>query len=253
MPKAMWSFPWKQRGENSVCFSICRLSQRSLELIHQYGKSRGATVNDLILTAFYRAMFRISNPVYGVPMDISSTIDLRRYLPEHETQAIRNFSGGFITKVAGKMHEPFGGTLTRVMHETKKIKEALPGLNNAMGSEYAERASFTYFNNYFKSILQISEIKAQYPNTIGNVCYPGLSNLGDISSSLIRFGKNVVIDAYIIPPAVRAPGFLLLISSYNDILTLSTGYYRGSILQRDMDRILNMVKNELIRGCTCGN
>lgn len=253
IPKTMWTFPWIQRGGDSIRFAVCRLPQGSLESIYQYGKSREATVNDLILTAFYRTMFRISKPVYSVPMDISSTVDLRRYLPDHKTEAIRNLSGGFITSIARIMNESFEGTLSRVVNATKKIKDRRTGVNNAMVEEYVEKTSFTYFHDYFERMSQTSEISAKFPTYIGNVCFPGLSNLGYISKSLIRFGKNVVTDAYIIPPVIRAPGFLLLASSYNGILTMSIGYYKASISQRDMEGLLNIIKNELMRGCAREN
>jgi len=250
-PKTMWAFPWIQRGGDSISFALCRLPQGSLGSIYQYGKSREATVNDLILTAFYRTMFKISKPIYGVPMDISSTVDLRRYLPVHKTQNIRNLSGGFITRIDRIMNESFEGTLFRVMNATRKIKDRITGVNNAMGEEYAENTSFTYFHNYFERMSQTSEISAKCPTFIGNVCFPGLSNLEYISKALISFGKNVVTDAYIIPPVIRAPGFLLLASSYNGILTMSIGYCKASISQRDMNHLLNTIKNELMRGCEC--
>jgi NRPS condensation-like uncharacterized protein len=248
-PKTLWPFRWTQRGEDPVCFAVCRLPQGSLKSIYQYGKSRGATVNDLILTAFYKAMFKISEPINGVPMDILSTIDLRRYLPGHKTQAIRNLSGGFVTRIASMMNESFDGTLSRVVHATKKIKDMHPGVNNAMGAEYVEKSSYAFSHNYFELISQASQIAAQYPAYSLNLCFPGLSNLGYISRSVIRFGKNVVTDAYIIPPVIRAPGFLLLASSYNDILTLSIGHFKASISQRDMQILLNKIENELMRGC----
>jgi len=251
IPKSSWTFPWKQRGGDSIRFAICRLPQGSLDSIYKYGKYREATVNDLILTAFYRTMFKISKPIYSVPMDISSTIDLRRYLPDHKTKAIRNLSGGFVTRIARIMNETFEGTLSRVANATKKIKDSRAGVNNSRDEEYVEKTSFTYFHDNFDRMSQTSEISAKFPNYIGNVCFPGLSNLGYISTSEIRFGENVVTDAYITPPAIRAPGFLLLASSYNGILTMSIGYYKDSISQKDMDGLLNMVKNELMRGCAC--
>lgn len=234
--KTIWAFPWIQRGGKSVCFEVCRLPQGSLESIHQYGKARGATVNDLILTAFYRAMFKISKPPYGVPMDISSTVDLRRYLPGHKAQAVRNLSGEYITGIARTMNESFEGTLSKVMDATKKI-------------------NLTYFHNYLGLIYRTPENTntAQSPAYISNVCFPELSNLGYISKSLIKFGDNVVTEAYIIPPVIRAPGFLLLASSYNGILTLSTGYYKTSISQRYVEDLLNKIKYELIKGCACDN
>jgi NRPS condensation-like uncharacterized protein len=251
--KTMWTFPWIQRGGDSIRFAVCRLPQGSLESIYQYGKPREATVNDLVLTAFYRTMFKISKPIYSVPMDISSTVDLRRYLPDHKTEAIRNLSGGFITRIARIVNESFEGTLYRVVNETRKLKDGSTGVNNAMGEEYVEKTRFTYFHDYFERMSQTTEISAKLPTYIGNVCFPGLSNLGYISKSLISFGKNVVTDAYFIPPVIRAPGFLLLASSYNGVLTMSIGYYKASISQRDMEGLLNIIKNELMRGCGCEN
>ena len=213
------------------------------------GKLRGATINDLILTAYYRAMFEISDSIYGVPMDISSTIDLRRYLPDQKTEAIRNFSGGFKTRIARVMDEPFERTLSRVVHVMNKIKKGHPGLQNAMGGECVEKMSFSQILAYFKGLSQASEMASLYSASSGNICCPGLSNLGFISKSLIKFGKSVVTEAYIVPPVVRAPGFLLLACTYNDVLTLEAGYYKDSIRRKDIEGLLNKIKDELIAGC----
>lgn len=246
---AKWRFPWIQRGGDSIRFSVFRLPQGSLESIYQYGKLRDATVNDLILTAFYRAMFKTSKPEYGVPMDISSSVDLRRFLPDKETQAIRNLSGGFITRIARIRKESFEDTLSRVVNTTKKIKDNR--VNNKMDEENVENTFFTYFQEYFESMSQTSEISSKRTMYIGDECFPGLSNFGYISKTLISFGKNVVTDAYIIPSVIRAPGFLLLSSSYNGILTMSIGYCKASTSQRDMKGLLNDIKKELMRGCEC--
>lgn len=74
--------------------------------------------------------------------------------------------------------------------------------------------------------------------------------MGIISKSLLRFGDNVVTDAYIIPPVVRAPGFLLVASSYNGILTLSAGYYKGAVSRRKIEKLLKRIRDELVKGCS---
>lgn len=230
-----WTFPWSQRREASVSFALCRLPQGSLESIYQYGRPREATVNDVILTAFYRTMYEISRPKYCAPMDISSTVDLRRYLSDGETQAIRNLSGGVVTKLSRKSNESFEDTLSRVVHATREIKK--------IDEENVEKTSFTYFNDYFVRMPQSSV-------SIDKVCYPGLSNLGNLSESYIRFGSNVVTDAYILPPVIRAPGFQILTSDYNGTLTMSIGYIKDSISQKDMKDLLTILKSELMRGCS---
>ena len=50
---------------------------------------------------------------------------------------------------------------------------------------------------------------SQCPSYCGDKCVPVLSNLGFIIKIFIKFGENVVTDAYIVPPVVRAPGFCL--------------------------------------------
>lgn len=246
-PRTVWGFPWKQGRLNATRFKVCRLPQEQLDILSEYGRSKGATVNDLILTAYYRAMFEFSQPPYGVPMDISTTIDLRRYIPDQKSEAIRNFSGGFRTGIARKVNEPFEGTLSRVVHATKKIKDGLPGLQNAKGGELVEMLNFPMINAYFRLISQDSVFMSQMPFSISNMCCtPGLSNLAYISRSLLKFGENVVTDAYILPPAIRAPGLLLLACTYNSTLILSFGYYKGSLRQKDADRLLNKIRKELM-------
>jgi len=103
----MWSFPWEQSGSNTACMSTCRLPSGYLDTMSKYAKISEATVNDVILTAYYRAMLEMKQPVYGMPMEIPLTIDLRRYLPDHKAQAIRNFSGSVITRLNMSINEPF--------------------------------------------------------------------------------------------------------------------------------------------------
>lgn len=245
-PKTVWPFLWKSGGQKDVTpFVVCRLPYGQLDVLSKYGKERGATINDLILTAFYRAMFKISQPPYRVPMDIGLTVDLRRYLPDNKASAIRNLSGGIVLRIARLKDEPFEGTLSRVVSLMNRKKNKNPGYQCATGAEHAEMMNFYQFLTFSKFISKASDVilkKCFY-------CSPGLSNVGIISKTLIKFGDNVVTDAYIIPPVIRMPGIMLVASSYNGILTFATGYYKGSVRKGNLERLLNKIKSELIEGC----
>lgn len=245
-PKTVWLFPWRSGGNKDITpFVVCRLPYGQLDILSKYSKARGATINDLILTAFYRAMFKMSQPPYGIPMDIGVTVDLRRYLPNNKADAIRNLTGGVVASIPRKLDEPFEGTLSRVVSVMNRKKSRNPGYQSATGAERAEWSNFHQALAFFKFISQVSEITSQ--NCL--YCTPGLSNMGIISNSLLRFGKKVVTDAYIIPPVVRAPGFLLVASTYNGILTLSAGYYKGAVSRRHMEKLLDKIKSELMGCC----
>jgi NRPS condensation-like uncharacterized protein len=245
-PRTVWPFRWKSAGQKNITpFVVCRLPDGLLDSLSKYGKERGATINDLILTAFYRAMFKISKPPYHVPMDIGLTIDLRRYLPDNKASAIRNLSGGIVLRIARLKDEPFEGTLARVVSLMNRKKSKNPGYQCATGAEHAEMVNFHQFLAFAKFISKASDVFMK------NCCFcsPGLSNLGFISKTLIKFGDSTVIDAYIIPPVIRMPGILLVASSYNGKLTFAAGYYKGSVRKENFEKLLDGIRSELIEGC----
>jgi len=245
----MWSFPWEQSGSNTACMSVCRLPPGYLDVISKYAKSKGATVNDFILTAYYRAMLEMRQPIYGLPLEIPITIDLRRYLPDHKAQSIRNFSGSVITRLIMSVNEPFSETLQRVANMMKKIKKGYPGLQSAIGLERIEKISFQETLAYYQAASDAKKAQLFCPLYCGDKCVPTLSNLGYMSKSLIKFGNSTVIDAYILPPVVRAPGLLLMACTYNSVLTLATGYYKSTVDSENVERLLNKIRDELIEGC----
>lgn len=241
-----WPFPWEQSGSNTTLMSVSRLPAEHLESISKYAKSKGATVNDYILTAYYRAMLRMGRPIYGMPMEIPVTVDLRRYLPDHKTLAIRNFSGSVNTRLIMLINEPFDRTLKRVSNMMKKIKRGYPGLQSAIGLERLEKISFKDTLAYYQADTRKTQCTC--PLYFGDKCVPTLSNLGILSKTLIKFGNNTVIDAFILPPVVRAPGLLLMTSTYNSVLTLAVGYYKSTVSKENINKLLSIIKNELIQG-----
>jgi NRPS condensation-like uncharacterized protein len=244
-----WTFPWKQGGSNITRVTVCRLPNGQLNEMTNFAKARGATINDLILTAFYRAMLEMGQPIYGFPMEIPITVDLRRYLPDNRTEAIRNFSGSVSTSVPMIANEPFCETLSRVVSVMNEIKNGYPGLQSAIGLERIEKISFSETLAYYQVPSKIIEMALQCPTYCGDKCIPTLSNLGFITKSLLKFGANVVTDAYIVPPVVRVPGFLLMVSTYNSIITLAIDYYEATISKDEIEKLLNLIKDELVENC----
>jgi len=244
-----WKFPWRKSSIGPTGFAVCRLPKGYLDILKSYGKARGATINDLILTAVFRAMFEISSPPYGIPMDIPLTIDLRKYLPDKKAEAIRNLSGGVVIRLDRRPEETFEETLSRVVALTTNVKNGRPSIRSLKWAEFIESMNFHQICAYFKAESQLINMISQSPVNIFDKCCPILSNFGFISESLIRFGEKVVTDAYIIPPVVRAPSILLVASTYNGVITLGVGYYKSSVEKSHMERLLSKIRDELVEGC----
>jgi len=243
-----WAFPWTHGTSNITKFVICRLPRGMPDILRSFAKSKGATVNDLILTAYYRAMLKMGVPVYGEPMFINVTIDLRRYLPDKKTRAIRNFSGAFSTSLIMLENETFDETFARVSYMMKEIKKGHPGLQSALGLERLENISFSETLAYYQANSKVGQKMPECSAFYGNRCVPTLSNMGVISENIIKFGDSVVVDLFIVPPVVNAPGLLLQAGTYNNVMTLSAGFFENTVLREDVERLLNYIKDELT-GC----
>lgn len=244
-----WAFPWKQETSSATRIAACRISPDQVDAISSYAKSRGATINDMILAAYYRAMLKMGQPVYGVPMGINLTIDLRRYLPDNKTEALRNFSGSANAWLSMVENESFSDTLSRVVYMMNEIKRGYPGSQSAIGLERLEKISFKEALAYYQVTSRIGKSRAKCPVYYGNRCVPSLSNIGILSKQLIKMGDVIVSDYYIIPPVVSAPGLLLAANTYNGIMTLAAGFFENTVLSSDVEKLLNNVKYEMLEAC----
>ncbi|MEN6314689.1 MAG: condensation domain-containing protein [Clostridiaceae bacterium] len=240
--RATWPFPWTTMQSDRFHILFCRLPEGQLDEITRYAKANKVTINDLVLAAYYRAMAQLGPTVYSEPMEISFTIDLRRYLPGNKTEAIRNFSGSEITRLALIPDESFRDTLSRIIPVMNKIKNNRPGLQSAIGLERIEKMAFKDSLTYYKAV-------SLWHCSCGNKCAPALSNVGVFSDTLVKFGDKTVTDAYIVPLVVRAPGLLLMVSTYNGVMTLASGIYEASVPRRNIRTLLNKISSELVEGC----
>ncbi len=184
-------------------------------------------------------------PVYGFPMEVPITVDLRRFIPNQKACAIRNFSGSSTVRLPMIPKESFKGTLSRVVSMMKDFKNSNPGLQSAIGLERLEKISMRETLSYFYPAMKVVETAVQAPFYCGDKCTPVLSNLGLMSKSPYKFGDVEISDISVIPPVVRQPGLLLVMSTYNDILTMSIGFFEGAVCQKEIDKLLNRIKHEL--------
>lgn len=244
-----WSFPWKPASSSNTCIEVCRLCDGQFDRMTGYAREKKATINDLILTAYYRALLAMGTPEYGMPMEIPITVDLRRYLPDNRTEAIRNFSGSLSTRLPMLKDETFCDTLSRLVSVMNEIKSGTPGLQSAIGLERIEKISFYETLAYYQVTTQFIKNSSQCIPYSGDKCIPTLSNLGFISRDLLNFGECVVTDAYIVPPVVRAPGILLMVGTYNGALTLAAGSYEGTVDREAVRSLLEKINDELTEGC----
>lgn len=202
-----------------------------------YGKEKKVTLNDVILSAYYRALFEMIDPAFDQSMEICVTMDLRSYL-EGERISICNLSGVLNHRILRKK-ENSEATLSRVADEMRALKKDKPGLHSAVSIEMLSGMDFKTANESIKNAWQDSVRSGK--STIN------LSNFGIVSSQAIYFGKNVAKEAYIVTPVFKAPSFMLGASTYQNKLTFTVGFCEPEICKEDVNQLLSNVRKELLK------
>lgn len=161
------------------------LEAAALEKAKIRGKKNGYTVNDIYLTAFFRAIVRFFDGVDGnTPAEITSMLDLRRYLKGNDTEGFTNLTSYMPCKLAQGAGDSFGETLARVKETLRPHKE-----NNLLGLAGLPLMAFA-FQAFPFAISQLA-VKIGYTNPL-----VGMSNIGIIKSEYIDLADAPATNAF---------------------------------------------------------
>lgn len=232
-PAPAWSFPAIQYKNQKPTFSKRQLKEEQLLILKTLARSHAATMNDILLTAYYRALFKITDTPEEKAQLISISADLRRYIPDNIVVA--NVSSSFNSLLTNNKGESFIDTLKQVAQITAELKQNLVILPTALFFEYMGSLKFLDAKKIYENINQ--------QNSKVNTFPPFLSNIGIINP--LRFGNLSANEGYVVTPAMFAPLFMLGASTYNEVLTIIVNYYTSDINQELIQKFLNYMLEDL--------
>ena len=217
-------FPLSE-GEEVRPFILTRkLGRERIAALKDVGRANGATLNDVVLTAYYRCLFKRLALRPGTELRIPVMVDMRRYLGETgEFKSLTNLASTVITRLEYRPEERFEGTLGRVKAVMDEKKASNIGLNGFIKLNLIYRIfGNTVANHLLRSILK---------NPL--IC---MTNAGILDSARISFGDLRPHDAFLCGSIKYKPYFQLAMSSYDGELTLSVNLYGSA---SDRDRIIS--------------
>ncbi len=232
-PKDTVGFPCSVSGNKEQMFLLRKMDSEQVDAIKLYAHQRGATVNDVILTAYNKALSKYAK-IQDNMLSVCVTVDLRRYLPDVGEIGICNFSGMNVIEISHNIDESFDETLSKVLEKTKKMKSnhlALKGTLNF--SKTFTSVGFKNMDTYFQHLGE-EMIKTGVSN-------PWFSNVGVISDRKNNFGSLEVEDCYIVGPAMFSPGSGIVPSTYNNTLTLSVNFFQSTLQREMMEEFIDMI------------
>jgi NRPS condensation-like uncharacterized protein len=196
-------------------YIIRHIEKEALTHMVNYAKKRDATINDVLLTAIFRALSKIGEWDGKAALRIAMTIDLRRYLPKMKAASVSNFSSIEMITYGAAMEDDFESTLDRVVRMVNKRKSSWLGLS-AFVSTYIGIWALPFL--VLKIITEKGwESKANSPNA-----FDWFTNMGEIPMETVDFGGNPA-RAWLLPPGCNFPVLFYGCSGYGGGLSLSAG------------------------------
>jgi NRPS condensation-like uncharacterized protein len=233
-----WGCPYVEGDiEAERRFVLKHFAPERFAAIRDYGKARGATVNDVLLAAFYRAMAASSKPHAGQAFNVMVPVNLRRFIPEGRTAAICNMTGAVFPSLEYEPGESFEGTLLRTRNAMNHFKAEYPGVGTIALFSMSAKTGFPLIE---KAARKIRENTVKTGKSVGV-----LSNFGITEAARLNFGELEVVDSYALGPIVYPPGMFIAVSSFKERLTLSSGFCESATLRAFIEAFLAHMDSEL--------
>jgi len=232
-----WDVPATgQSGEGLTYRSEILVPGRFAELKAQ-GTARGATVNDLLLTAFFRACVLAFQPAAGKPLSLMCTADLRRYLPDAARLPIGNISISGSLDIARVEGESFDDTLVRMRERMGAWGSACYGAAPALNAEKMTSLGYTMTKLMLETMFRLSGGSGK--------TYPWFTNIGILDDARLRFGDQTPVAGSMYGPATRGASIIPAFSTYRNEITMCMGFCPGDMDAGVVDRVLSLTKAEL--------
>lgn len=203
------------------------ISNQVMERIHAAAKGQGATLNDVFLAAYARA---ISRQCGLTKVNIPCTVDLRKYA-KGET-GIANLTGTYNLNIKFRDGETFSETLLSVSENMKRQKRTR---NDIAGPRLL-------VSKYDKSSLE------KFLRTYGGMntsAFTDYTNLGVLDEQRLCFHGVSVKNATGYSGLNKAPCFQIAISTFRGATTISSLFQCGEHEAEKADNLMEMMVSEL--------
>jgi NRPS condensation-like uncharacterized protein len=219
-------FPLSESGEARPFILTRKLGRERTAALKQFGRARGATLNDVLLTGFCRCLFTTLAWRPGAELRMPMMVDMRRYLRRRgDFTALTNLTSMTAIGLDRRPVESFEATLARVKARMEEKKGGDIGLNGFVKLALAYRLVGDRIANRL--------MRRRLKNPL--IC---MTNIGVLDSKRIAFGDRRPRDAFICGSIKHKPYFQLAVSSYDDELTFSVNQYGNAA---DRERIVSFL------------
>ncbi|MBI9078037.1 MAG: hypothetical protein JEZ02_21750 [Desulfatibacillum sp.] len=207
-----------------------------------YGKSRGATVNDILVAAMLRSFYTVVNPDPEAFLRMVTTADLRRYIPGEQAEAVCNLSGFSYINMGQTLPDSFDSLLGLVSRTFSTLKQDYIGL----GSIPLTAATFRTMP--FSMGLWLHDLMGDFLKrraaSTGDVALL-FTNAGKINPEKFRFGNLPISWAGVTATRSTPPVLTVCISGFSDSLLITAGFCQSTLSETRAAMLLERLEHEM--------
>ena len=210
------------------------ISAQLMSVARKKAKAVGATANDLLVTAFYRAYAAMDGVDAAAPMSISSMMDLRRHCVNGDSEGLCNMSGALPTTLENGCTGSFEEILQEIVKQTAAAKE----------NPYAGLEGMPIMHGLTRT-MPIWLMQLAVGKVYGKLSL-GLTNLGNLKCIDYALGGIVPNGGLFGGPLKKKPGMQISVMSFDGACTLAVvGVYTkedAAVLQATLDIMLKEIE-----------
>lgn len=221
-------FPFE--GDKNNPFVVIRkiLPERFL-FIKDYAKENNATLNDVLLAAYIRALHKVLKIKH---IALPCPVDLRRYLPNKRSEGICNLVSNMICDIGPDIGDTYKETLIKVIESMKAEKGSFSCLNGPLMLEMI----FGMFP--YKKAKQVVSKSFNNPPI-------AMTNIGIIDKNKLVFDGLNIKDTFISGSIKYKPYFQIATTTFDSKITLSVNFCGTENDRIKITEFLSTFDNEL--------
>jgi len=240
-PRKNWAFPFlPSHSTSDQTFFIRRISDDLFKRIKQYIAHHDVTVNDILTACLFCGLYKIIQPDLNTPLRLGVTVNLRRYLPGRQGEAVTNLSNLFLLNIGSHVSPSLKETISLVHNQMKAYKENYIGLDITRKSIFSVPClPISAARGFHNFVLKLNRFLG--PKNIP----PWFTNMGIIDRIDTDFGEVETTDAFMTAPVVYAPLLAIGATGFADSVTITIGFCRTSHDEKKLTDLLDAFEKEV--------
>lgn len=232
-PKNTKEFPLSAKSAKDENFIITRnISKEKFAHIKAYGKLNGATINDMILAAYFMSLYELGGFDKSDSVTVSGAIDLRRYMKERGLTGLTNHSAYLPYTIHGSGDD--------FLHTLKKVTALSRAYKNDPYTGLYGLPLLNFGYKFFPSAISDKLVKKFYNNP--NIA---MSNIGILYEDYYVLEGIAPETAFLTGTVKYKPGIMVSLTTYKNEVTLSMCCRGNDEDKAKLNKLLMLIEENL--------